>query len=101
MEAGRAKAKEGDRLCFLLPLHFSEGLPLLPDKEVHLGSSFYNWREGYSIMRGRTLSWLQKLLFTRVPLSANSCWEKDRDYGTQSYQREQERLGCLAFGDLE
>lgn len=24
--------------------------PLLPDKEVTLGSSFYNWREGYRIM---------------------------------------------------
>ena len=56
---------EGERKglpLFPLPLHFSEGLPLLPDKEVPLGSSFYNWREGHRIMRGRTLSWLQKLL---------------------------------------
>lgn len=106
VESGKKKAKNGGYLysflCTLFPLHFLEGPPFLPGKEVTLGSSFCNWREGYRIMKRQDSRLVQKLLVCPLCSTLSTAARtKTETMKPRSTKGREKRLGCVAFGDLE
>lgn len=94
-EAGREEPKKGGGVTsapsFLCST--SLGVPFFfPDKEVTLGSSFYNWREGYRRMKRQDSSLVPEssslsTLFLLLPAATG----RTETYGTQSHQTDGEK----------